>query len=110
LDWVTAVEEILEFKEVPADKCVPLVATRFLRRAAAWWQQTKVTRSRLGKSKFASWDKLKKQFLPYNFVRTMYQQLQNLRQGVKTISDYTTEFYMLITRNEVMETEEQLVS
>lgn len=51
---------------------------------------------------------MKKPFLPYNYVRTMYQQLQNLRQGVKTVSDYTTEFYMLITRNDVMDTEEQL--
>ncbi|XP_022857684.1 uncharacterized protein LOC111378688 [Olea europaea var. sylvestris] len=110
LDWVTAVKKVLEFKEVHADKCVPLVATRLRGRAAAWWQQTKVTRSRLGKPKLASWDKLKKQFLPYNYVRTMYQQLQNLRQGGKTVSDYTTNFYMLITRNEMMETEEQLVS
>ncbi|XP_022873011.1 uncharacterized protein LOC111391963 [Olea europaea var. sylvestris] len=53
---------------------------------------------------------MKKQFLSYNYVRTMYQQLQNLRQGEKTVSDYTTNFYMLVTRNEMMETEEQLVS
>jgi hypothetical protein len=38
LDWVTAVEEILEFKEVPDDKRVSLVATKFRGRAAAWWQ------------------------------------------------------------------------
>ncbi|XP_022899369.1 uncharacterized protein LOC111412675 [Olea europaea var. sylvestris] len=111
---MTAVEEVLEFKEVPADKCVPLVATRLRGRAAAWWQQTKVTRSRLGKPKLASWDKLKKymkkQLLPYNYVRTIYQQLQNLRQGGKTVSDYTTDFYMFFTRNEMMETGEQLVS
>ncbi|GFS38039.1 hypothetical protein Acr_00g0055300 [Actinidia rufa] len=29
LDWVNAVEDILEFKEVPKEKRVPLVATRF---------------------------------------------------------------------------------
>ncbi|XP_022842035.1 uncharacterized protein LOC111365731 [Olea europaea var. sylvestris] len=111
---VTSVEEVLKFKEISIGKCVPLIATKFCRRAAAWWQQTKVTRFRLGKVKIASWDKLKKhmkkQFLPYNHVRTMYQKLQNLRQGMKAVDDYTTKFYMLITRNEVMETEEQLVS
>ncbi|XP_022888907.1 uncharacterized protein LOC111404316 [Olea europaea var. sylvestris] len=40
----------------------------------------------------------------------MYQRLQNLRQGMKAVDDYTMEFCMLITRNEVMETEEQLAS
>ena len=29
LDWVNAVDDILEFKEVPEEKRVPLVATRF---------------------------------------------------------------------------------
>ena len=41
LDWVVAVEEILEFKEVPQDKRVSLVATKFRGCAAAWWQQLK---------------------------------------------------------------------
>ena len=38
LDWVVAIEEILDFKKVPDSKWVPLVATRFRGRAAAWWQ------------------------------------------------------------------------
>ena len=51
LDWVVAVEEILEFKEVPQDKRVSLVATKFRGCAAAWWQQLKQSRIRQGKSK-----------------------------------------------------------
>ncbi|GFS38358.1 hypothetical protein Acr_00g0057020 [Actinidia rufa] len=53
LDWVNVVD-ILEFKEVPEEKWVHLVATRFRRRAAAWWQQTKLTRNRKGKQKISS--------------------------------------------------------
>jgi hypothetical protein len=44
LDWVAAVEEILDFKGVPEDRQVSLVATKFWGRAAAWWQQLKQTR------------------------------------------------------------------
>ena len=40
----------------------------------------------------------------------MYQQLQNLKQGIRSVDDYTTEFYQLIARNEIQETEDQLVS
>ncbi|XP_058184843.1 uncharacterized protein LOC131302299 [Rhododendron vialii] len=114
LDWLFSIEEILEFKEVPENKRVPLVATRFRGRAAAWWQQSKVTRLRHGKKKIDSWDKMKKHmrvaFLPHNYTRTLYQNFQNLRQGAKTVEEYTTEFYQLLARNDLGETEEQLVS
>lgn len=45
LDWLAAVEEILVYKEVPLDRCVPLVCTRLLGRTAAWWKQLKHTRN-----------------------------------------------------------------
>ena len=54
LDWVVTVEEILEFKEVPKERRVPLIATRFRRRADAWWQQSKLTKSRHGKQKIST--------------------------------------------------------
>lgn len=60
IDWLVTVEEILDFKRVPADRQVPLVATRFRGHAASWWQQLKTTRSRAGKAPISSWDKLKK--------------------------------------------------
>uniref|UniRef100_A0A0D3AM03 Retrotransposon gag domain-containing protein n=1 Tax=Brassica oleracea var. oleracea TaxID=109376 RepID=A0A0D3AM03_BRAOL len=60
LDWFVTVEEILEFKEIPLDRCVPFIAIRFRDRAPAWWSQTKTTRTRLGKSKISTWAKLKK--------------------------------------------------
>eukprot|EP00268_Persea_americana_P043447 TRINITY_DN43680_c1_g1_i1.p1 TRINITY_DN43680_c1_g1~~TRINITY_DN43680_c1_g1_i1.p1 ORF type:complete len:213 (+),score=30.45 TRINITY_DN43680_c1_g1_i1:507-1145(+) len=93
---------------------VPLVATRLRGRAAAWWQQFKLSWTRLGKSKIATWEKMKKymhsMFLPYNFQRTLYQRLQNLRQGTRTVEDYTTQFYQLVARNEIQELEDQLVA
>lgn len=114
LDWLAAVEEVLEFKGVPEDRRVQLVATRLRDRAMAWWQQLKNTRARMGKSKIVTWEKMKKQlragFLPYNFQRLMYQRLQNLKQGTRSVEDYTTEFYKLVARNDVYDTEDQLVA
>lgn len=114
LDWLFTVEEILEFKEVPEDKMVALVATRFRGHAAAWWRQLKTTRGRQGKSKIDSWEKLRKKlrkaFVPPNHTSLVYQQLQNLKLGNRSITDYTTEFYQLVARNDLAETEEQLVS
>ena len=93
LDWVAAVEEILEFKEVPQDKRVSLVATKFRGRAAAWWQQLKQSHIRQGKSKINTWEiflkHMRTAFLSHNYMRTLYQQLCNLRQGTQSIDEYT---------------------
>ncbi|XP_057504808.1 uncharacterized protein LOC130788284 [Actinidia eriantha] len=43
LGWLFAVEKVLDFKDVPEDKRVALVATWFWGRAIAWWQQIKLT-------------------------------------------------------------------
>ncbi|KAL4573498.1 hypothetical protein LXL04_020306 [Taraxacum kok-saghyz] len=114
LDWLVAVEEVLDFKAVPRDRRVSLVATRFRGRAAAWWSQTKAQRARSGKTRIASWEKMKKHmktaFLPHNYTRTLYQSLQNLRQGTRSVTDYSTEFFMLLARNEIAETTEQTIS
>ncbi|KAI9165828.1 hypothetical protein LWI28_021216 [Acer negundo] len=114
LEWVGIVEEILEFKKVPERENVALVSTRFRGRAAAWWQQLKLTRNRSEKPKISDWEKMKgklrAEFLPHNFQRLMYQRLQNLRQGMKSVDEYTTEFYQLLVRNDIQETQDQLVS
>ncbi|KAI9174834.1 hypothetical protein LWI28_023368 [Acer negundo] len=114
LEWIGIADEILEFKRVPANERVALVATRFRGRAAAWWQQFKLARNRAGKPKLSDWEKMKqklrKEFLPHNFTRLMYQRLQNLRQGMRSVDEYTTEFYELLVRNDIEETQDQLVS
>lgn len=113
LDWLNMVEEILEFKRVSDDMRVPLVATRLKNRASAWWSQLKESRRRFGKAKIKSWEGLKKHmhrgFLPYNYGRTLYNKLQNLRQGPRTVDEYALDFSSMITQTTLLETEEQLL-
>ncbi|GJV73204.1 reverse transcriptase domain-containing protein [Tanacetum coccineum] len=95
IDWLVTVEEVFEFKEVPENKRVSLIATKLRGRASAWWQQLKLTRERIGKPRVTSWRKMKKllreNFIPHNYQRLMYQRLQNLKQGTKSVEDYTTD-------------------
>ncbi|GJR67129.1 hypothetical protein Tco_0013194 [Tanacetum coccineum] len=49
IDWLVAVEELFEFKEVPENKRVSLIATKLRGKASAWWQQLKLIRERIGK-------------------------------------------------------------
>lgn len=109
-----SVEEVLDFKAVPDDRRVPLVATRLRGRALAWWQQSKHLRVRQGKNRIDSWLKFKehvqREFLPFNYSRLLYQRLQHLRQGSRSIDTYTEEFYQLLVRNDLLETNDQIVS
>ena len=49
-------------------------------------------------------------FLPHNYMHTLYQQLHNLRQGTQSIDEYTREFYQLVARVDLTDSEDQLVS
>lgn len=114
LDWMVSVEEILDFKQVPEDRRVPLVAMRFRGHAASWWKQLKTTRARTGSQPIQTWEKLKKHlratFLPHNYDRLTYNKLQNLKQGSRSVDDYAEEFALLLTRTEIYDSEDQLVS
>ncbi|CAA7060962.1 unnamed protein product [Microthlaspi erraticum] len=81
LDWISSIEKLLEFKQVPENMCVALVATRFKGRLSSWWQQLKEQRAR---SEFT--------------------------QGNRSVDDYWSDFYSMMVRNFSVETEEQLVS
>ena len=114
LDWFATVDKFLEFKDVSNDKQVPLVATRFCSHAASWWSQLKLSRTRRGKEKISSWDKLKKHmrktFIPYNFERLLFQKFHNIRQGNRSVEDYSTEFYKMMTQIDIHDSEDQLVA
>nr|GEV28673.1 hypothetical protein [Tanacetum cinerariifolium] len=81
--------QVFEFKVVPENKRVSLIATKLHGWVFAWWKQLKLTRERVRKLRVTSWRKMKKllreKFIPYNYQRLMYQWLQNLKQV--TLSD-----------------------
>lgn len=76
--------------------------------------QLKLSRTRRGKEKITSWDKLKKHmrksFIPYNFERLLFQKFHNIRQGSRPVEDYANEFDQMLTRVDIHDSEDQLVA
>lgn len=107
-------ERIFEYKEVPDHIKVRLVAIKLKGRASAWWEQLRRSRSMQGKAKITDWEKMKKKmkghFLPFGYTQTLFQRLHSIRQGIRSVDDYTEEFYQLVARNDLSETEEQMVA
>lgn len=102
----------MESKEVPKEKRVALVVTRFRHRASSWLQQSEVTRARHQKPKIVTWAKFRKhlerEFHPYNFESALYKKFHDLTQGLGSVDDYTAEFYNYQSRLDVRNLQAQL--
>ena len=63
-----------------------------------------------GKLKIINWEKLLQKmwpaFLPHNYLRTMYQRLQNWSQG-NFVNEYTEKFYKLLALVDLSDSDEQ---
>lgn len=70
IDWLHTVERIFEYKGVPDNCKVKIVAIKLKKHASTWWEHLKKLRAREGKGKIVTWEKLhkalKKKFLPDN--------------------------------------------
>ncbi|KAI0520448.1 hypothetical protein KFK09_007923 [Dendrobium nobile] len=114
LDWERAVEAFFDYMEIAPEKQVKYVACRLKGGAGAWWMQLLQSRRREGKGNVTSWYRMKRllrgHFLPTDFEQMLYLQYQHCSQGARTVSEYTEEFYRLSARNNLSESEAQLVA
>ncbi|GJX80370.1 putative reverse transcriptase domain-containing protein [Tanacetum coccineum] len=73
IDWLVVVEEVFEFKEVPENKRVSLIATKLRGKVSAWWQQLKLTRERVGKPRITKIDDQ----LVYRYIGSLRVQIMD---------------------------------
>jgi len=79
------------------DKKAKFVVTRLKGHVALWWDHVQVERRKKDKPLIKSWDRMvarmKGKFLPKDYQLTLYKYMQNLKQKMMTLRDYTEEFY-----------------
>ena len=113
LDWLHTVERIFEYKDIPDNKKVKLIALRLRKYASLWWTNLCAKRVRERKSKIRTWEKmkskLKARFLPPTYVQDCYSQLHHLNQGNMSVEEYTREFEKLVIKCDLHEPEEQTI-
>jgi hypothetical protein len=82
--------------------------------AALWWDELQADRCCKGKQKIKSWDrmiaKMKAKFIPRDYQITLFRRMQNLRQKLMTVKEYTEEFYKLNIRAGHRESDDEKVS
>ena len=111
LDWLQTVERVFDFKDIPDEKKVKLVALKLRRYASTWWANMVAKRAKEGKRKIRSWRKmkglLKEKFLPSHYLQENYSKLHHLKQGSMNVEEYTREFERLLIKCDLKENEEQ---
>jgi len=111
IDWLQTVERVFEYKDIPDDKKVKLVALKLRRYASIWWQNVVSSRVRKGKGKIRTWlkmrEKLKSKFLPSHYIQDNYLKLHRLRQGTMSVEEYTREFEQLLLKCDLKEDDAQ---
>ncbi|XP_020674167.2 uncharacterized protein LOC110093578 [Dendrobium catenatum] len=114
LNWERSVETFFDYMDISPEKQVKYVACMLKGGAGAWWMQVVQNRRREGKGDVRSWARLKQMmrshFLPTDYEQLLYVRYQHYTQNHITVSECTEEFYRLSARNNLHESEKQLVA
>jgi hypothetical protein len=114
LDWIRALDTYFDYEDIEEDKKVRHVVTKLKGHAALWWDELQEDRRSKGKQKIKSWDrmiaKLKAKFIPRDYQITLFRRMQNLRQKLMTVKEYTEEFYKLNIRASHRESDDEKVA
>uniref|UniRef100_A0A2N9JAA8 Reverse transcriptase n=1 Tax=Fagus sylvatica TaxID=28930 RepID=A0A2N9JAA8_FAGSY len=91
-------------------KKVKLAVIEFTDYAIIWWDQLVTNRRRNNERPVETWGELKalmrRRFVPSHFYRDLYQKLQNLTQGSRSVEDYHKEMEVAMIRANVEEDRE----
>ena len=113
IDWINDMEKFFDYEEMEEEKKVKFVVTKLKGHATLWWDGVQVERRRLGKQPIKNWNKmvakLRGKFLPGDYQLSLFRQMQNLRQRLLIVKEYTEEFYKVSIRaGQIQEIEEKV--
>ncbi|KAK0597158.1 hypothetical protein LWI29_022317 [Acer saccharum] len=96
IDWLNTVERVFDYKDVPEDRKVKLVAIKLKKHASIWWEHLKKQRTREGKGRIETWEKmrtqLKRKYMPENYRQDSFLKFHNFKQKDLSVEEYTSEF------------------
>ncbi|KAL4352373.1 hypothetical protein GQ457_06G012440 [Hibiscus cannabinus] len=114
LAWESKVEHVFECYNYSEQKKVRLAAMEFIDYALLWWDQLLISRRRTGEGPVRDWAEMKRimrrRFVPSHYHRDLFQKLQGLKQGSRSVEDYFKEMEMAMMRANIVEDREAMMA
>jgi len=114
LDWEKKVEMIFDIHRYSEEKKVKLAVVEFTNYAMVWWERLVVERRRNRERPVSTWEELetimKKRYVPKHYYRELFNRLQMITQGNKSVEKYQKELEVAMIRANVNENEEVMIS
>ncbi|XP_012853107.1 PREDICTED: uncharacterized protein LOC105972678 [Erythranthe guttata] len=110
LEWEKKIEMVFECHNYSENKKVKLAAIEFTDYAIIWWDQLLKERRRNYEQPVETWDEMKaimrKRFIPNYYHRELFNKLQRLTQGSRSVDEYHKEMEVAMIRASVQEDRE----
>ncbi|KAL4310531.1 hypothetical protein GQ457_01G020720 [Hibiscus cannabinus] len=104
------IEHIFECHNYSELKKVKLAAIEFMDYALIWWDQLTSNRRHNGERPISTWQEMKavmrRRFIPTHYHKELFNRLQNLTQGNRSVEDYFKEMEVAMIRANIDEDRE----
>jgi hypothetical protein len=99
LNWELKVEKLWRMHEYTEDRKIKLASSEFDGYALLWWDNILQSRLEAREPPITTWRGMKEamraHFIPRNYIRSLYDRLTNLKQGLKSVDDYYQEMELI---------------
>ena len=100
LMWQLKIEKLWRLHDYNEERKIKLASSGFDGYALLWWDSITSLRAENGEPEVATWGEMRQllrdRFVPKNYIRTLYDKLQQLKQGTKSVDAYFKEMELIL--------------
>ncbi|KAK1693078.1 hypothetical protein QYE76_009775 [Lolium multiflorum] len=114
LSWALKVDKIFRIHNYSGAKKVAMASLEFEDYANTWWEQVLTLREEKGEPPIDTWEEMKEEmqarFVPTHYMTDLFNKLQKLKQGTKTVEEFFKEMELTMMRANIQESENQAIA
>ncbi|KAK1648980.1 hypothetical protein QYE76_066785 [Lolium multiflorum] len=114
LSWALKVDKIFRIHDYSGAKKAAMASLEFEDYANTWWEQVVTLREEKGEPPIDTWEEMKEEmqarFVPTHYTTNLFNKLQKLKQGTKTVEEFFKEMELTMMRANIQESENQTIA